>query len=139
MKSKLLTVVVFFYRVISLFIKPVPNLFAVLREMRITRLRLILLLCAHLQHTKLAPFQPLTAYFKAKTVGSRSRDRNLMFYEGVRFIVFVVAVQRDRIHKSAWKEKIQNYAPFEFNKRCNFDKKQLNWTLIYRNKLIQKK
>jgi len=61
-----------------------------------------------------------------------------MFYEGVRFIVFVVAVQRDRIHKSAWKEKIQNYAPFEFNKRCNFDKKQLNWTLIYRNKLIQK-
>jgi hypothetical protein len=67
--------------------------------MRITRLRLILLLCAHLQHTKLALFQPLTAYFKAKTVGSRSRDRNLMFYEGVRFIVFAVAVRWDPIHK----------------------------------------
>jgi hypothetical protein len=26
--------------------------------------------------------------------------KNLIFYEGVRLIVFVVAVQRDRIHKS---------------------------------------
>jgi hypothetical protein len=45
--------------------------------------------------------------FRAKRYSGRLHYFDLMSYEGVRFIVLVVAVQRDRIHKKEHSQKLR--------------------------------
>jgi hypothetical protein len=105
MRSKLLTNVVFFRVIFGsvelALLKPVCWVLCVALVFR-----LILLFLLDLA-VKARGFSANGNLFQAKKGRLSICDRNLMFYECVRLIVFVVAVQRDPIYKKEHSQKLR--------------------------------